>query len=414
MLFPRRFFVRFSSEVFVAKIDSKGAREKLPFQREPHWQRLEKGLFIGYRTSASGGEGTWRGRWRDEDGKQQFLSLEPDEFASDAPGRDTAYQQAVRMIRVWQASLAQGVINKPLTVADAINEYLKHKGRDVDAKSNRTSLKAKAAFERHVLSDPIAKVELSKLRPDLLQDWLDRRVVVQGEDKDDPDAIRAAHNTANRELARLKAVLNMAFKKRLVGSDFPWRAVDRFSNTDGRREFVPTDADLDKLLAHSSPELERLIRVLEHTGLRPGEAYKLRVRDFDKVNGTLSVSPDTKTGRRTVPVSSEAMAYLSELAQGRIGNALLLTRDDGEPWDGNTAAKRFRELRSRLKLPAEFVLYCLRHRWISHAVANMEVGTVALVAGTSVEMIQDFYAKLSAERTRVDLDKIKRIKSKAD
>lgn len=70
-------------------------------------------------------------------------------------------------------------------------------------------------------------------------------------------------------------------------------------------------------------------------------------------------------------------------------------------------------LRETLKLSPELVLYCLRHRWISHAVSRLEIGTVALVAGTSVEMIQEFYAKLSAERTRADLDKLATLKAPA-
>lgn len=398
----------------MAKIDSKGARDKLPFRRDPHWQRLEQGLFVGYRTSQAGGVGFWRGRWRDEDGKQQYRPIEPSEIQPDPPGRDTAYAQAAKIVREWQADLARGVVNKPLTVADAIGEYLRHKARDDDDRSGRATAKAQAAFERHVLSDPIAKVELAKLRPDLLQAWLDRRVIVRGPSKNDPDAKRAARNTANRELARLKAALNFALKKRLVGSDFAWKGVEKFNNTAAKREYLPTDADLDALLSHASPELYRLIRVLDLTGLRPGEAYKLRVRDFDKIGGTLSVSPDTKTGRRVVPVSTEAMAYLSELAQDRIGNAPLLARDDGAPWESAEAAKRFRLLRESLKLSPELVLYCLRHRWISHAVSRLEIGTVALVAGTSVEMIQDFYAKLSPERTRADLDKLAILKPKAE
>lgn len=38
---------------------------------------------------------------------------------------------------------------------------------------------------------------------------------------------------------------------------------------------------------------------------------------------------------------------------------------------------------------------------------------MALIAGTSVEMIQEFYAKLSAVRARADLDKVASIKRAA-
>lgn len=397
----------------MAKIDSKGAREKLPFRRDPYWQRIESGLYVGYRVSSAGGDGSWRGRWRDEDGTQQWRTFDNADFKPDGHGRDTAFIQAVRFAREWQSALVAGVINKPLTVADAVDEYLKAKDRDDDARSIRGTAKARAAFQKHVLSDPVANVELSKLRADILQSWLDRRVIVQGDDPDDPDARRAARNTANRELARLKAVLNFALKRRLVGSDFAWRGVDRFKHTEAKREFVPTVADIAKLMKQATPDMAQLVQLLELTGLRPGEAYKLRVKDYDKASGTIAVSPDTKTGKRTVPVSTDAMQFLNKLAASRIGDALLITRDDGMGWDGNEAAKRFRAIRKAAGLPDEFVLYCLRHRWISEAVARMEVGTVAIIAGTSIEMIQDFYAKLSAERTRADLDRIDAHKKRA-
>ena len=150
------------------------------------------------------------------------------------------------------------------------------------------------------------------------------------------------------------------------------------------------------------------------TGLRVGEVYRLRAADFDREAGTVRVSADTKTGKpRVVPVSSEAVVFLSGLAAERIGKALLFTRDDGVAWDGNEAAKRFRELRNTLGLSDELVLYCVRHRWISRACGQMEIGQVALIAGTSVEMIQEFYAKLSAVRARADLDKVASIKRAA-
>jgi GGDEF domain-containing protein len=44
-----------------------GERQKLKVQREPHWQRLRLGCFIGFRQSRRGGAGTWIARAYDAD-----------------------------------------------------------------------------------------------------------------------------------------------------------------------------------------------------------------------------------------------------------------------------------------------------------------------------------------------------------
>jgi hypothetical protein len=50
-----------------------GERERLATQREPHWQRLRTGCFLGYRASRRGGKGTWIARVYDEDVKKYHV-----------------------------------------------------------------------------------------------------------------------------------------------------------------------------------------------------------------------------------------------------------------------------------------------------------------------------------------------------
>lgn len=53
-----------------------GNRERLKVQREPHWQRLRAGCFLGFRPSKRGGKGTWIARVYDEDASRyQVKSL---------------------------------------------------------------------------------------------------------------------------------------------------------------------------------------------------------------------------------------------------------------------------------------------------------------------------------------------------
>ena len=51
-------------------IDTKAKRDRLAKRREPYWQKLILGGYIGYRVGAIGG--SWIARYRDEAGKQRY------------------------------------------------------------------------------------------------------------------------------------------------------------------------------------------------------------------------------------------------------------------------------------------------------------------------------------------------------
>jgi hypothetical protein len=57
-----------------ARIDTVASREKLKPRREPYWQRVRKGCFVGYRKMTASGHGAWLARARDEaDGSKQLF-----------------------------------------------------------------------------------------------------------------------------------------------------------------------------------------------------------------------------------------------------------------------------------------------------------------------------------------------------
>ena len=58
-----------------------GERERLKARREPHWQRLRTGCFLGFRPSKRGGKGTWIARVYDEDSRR-YTSRESKPFAT--------------------------------------------------------------------------------------------------------------------------------------------------------------------------------------------------------------------------------------------------------------------------------------------------------------------------------------------
>ncbi|MFP3560129.1 site-specific integrase, partial [Paraburkholderia sp. SIMBA_049] len=68
---------------------------------------------------------------------------------------------------------------------------------------------------------------LARLRTSDLKSWLAGLIEVD-EDEDDEDDLRRAKDSANRNLASLKAALNLALRDRLVATDAGWRTVVPF------------------------------------------------------------------------------------------------------------------------------------------------------------------------------------------
>lgn len=138
-----------------------GERERLKAQREPHWQRLRAGCFLGFRPSKRGGKGTWIARAYDEDaGKYRLKAL--GDFGT-LPGNEmfaAAKKEAERLADLVETG--GEVRAKMETVADACREYAK------------TRPEAGHRFRRYVYADPIAKVKLAKLRRRHVKEWRER------------------------------------------------------------------------------------------------------------------------------------------------------------------------------------------------------------------------------------------------
>jgi len=374
-------------------------RKSLASRREPYWERLHTGLYLGYRALETG-DGTWIARLRDETGKQKYHAL------GVFKGYDEAAKAAVR----WSESVGQGVQVFDTTVADACKTYLGW------VKLNRAASTAKLveSFCTRLINDkPIGRIALEKLQTRHVEEWLNAQVDTDGDDED----IRRGKATANRQLDILKAALNKALKDRLVATDAGWRTVTRFAKVSRRRERFLSLAERTALLQHCDADLRDFCTGLLLTGARPGELANCNLQDFDPVAGTLTL--DGKTGRRTIALSTSAIEHFKKISQNRIGKQPLLIRDlpalppgvEGieapDPrWNKENWKKRFKTAVKLAGLPADVVPYNLRHAAISEFVmAGMDVYVVATVTGTSVDMIQRYYGHLRHDRTRELLDK---------
>ncbi|SAK91841.1 tyrosine-type recombinase/integrase [Caballeronia ptereochthonis] len=372
-------------------INSKTARDKLAPRREPYWSRIQTGLFIGYRKPEQG-QGTWIARRRSDDGKQAYQSL----------GTFPGYDEAVKAANQWANAIDAGVSSKGMTVKAACEHYVKHLALHKGAASERD---AEGRFKRLVYDAKIGKVDLSKLRTSDLTAWLAMQVERDEDDAEDEDDLRRAKDSANRNLASLKAALNLALRDRLVATDAGWKTVSKFRDVGRRRDaFLP--APQRKELVNACPaDLQRLVTALLLTGARPGELANANVQHLNREQGTLALQG--KTGFRVVTLSSAALSFFADCSKAKIANAPLLATEFGQRWNKDSWKKPFKAAAAAAKLPPTAVMYSLRHTAISEMIAaGMDSFVVARLAGTSTAMIDQHYGHLRHDKTRAKLDAV--------
>ena len=371
-------------------IDSKTKRDKLPPKREPYWAALKKGWFLGYRKLETG-EGSWIARWRTEEGKQKYRAL----------GNFDSFDNAADAARAWMVSCDQGVNPKTATVGEACEAYvtaLEQEGRKNTAKD------AKGRFARLVYKHQLGKIELDRLRTTHVHKWLVDQID-QDDEADDED-IRKSKDSANRNLATLKAALNRALQNRLVANDSGWRTVKAFAKAGARRQDAFLSMEQRKaLLAECPNDLKELVIAMLLTAARPGELAALNASDFDNKLGALTLRG--KTGARTVAISTAATQFFSEAVKDKIGNAAMLTTSYGQRWNKDAWKKPFKAAADAASLPVAVVMYSLRHTAISEMIlAGMDSFIVAKLAGTSVAMIEANYGHLKHSIVTARLDSV--------
>ncbi|WP_408589424.1 tyrosine-type recombinase/integrase [Novosphingobium sp.] len=364
-------------------------REKLKAQREPHWQRLRVGCFLGYRPSQRGNAGTWIARAYDEDvGKYQLKAL-GDYGALAGNERFAAAKKDAEAL----ADLVEsgGEVRAEIeTVADACREYAK------------TRTEAEQRFKRYVYSDPIAKVKLEKLRRRHVKDWRTRLealpALVSRNKGDQPIHRKRAPSSVNRDMAVLRAALSKVLSPGAPNSEAAWQeALKAVRNADGQRTLYLDRAERRKLLKAIHAEAAPFVHALCLLPLRPGAMAALTVGDFDKRTAELTIGKD-KTGKpRRIQLPADATKLLAEQAKNKLPTAPLFMRANGKAWDKSSWKLPIKAAVIKAGLPAEASAYTLRHSTITDLVtAGLPLLTIAQISGTSAEMIERHYGHLTS------------------
>jgi site-specific recombinase XerD len=367
-----------------------GNRDRLKAQREPHWQRLRAGCFLGFRPSKRGGKGTWIARAYDEDaGKYQVKSL--GDFGT-LPGNEmfaAAKREAEKLAELVESG---GKIRAKMeTVADACREYAKDRPE------------AEKRFQRYVYDDAIAKVKLDKLRRRHVREWRDRLeaqpALVSRRKKGDPVERERAPSTVNRDMAVLRAALSKVLSPGAPNSEAAWQeALKAIRNANGRRTLYLDRTQRRKLIDKADAEAAPFVRALCLLPLRPGAMSALTAGDFDKRTAELTIGKD-KTGKpRRIQLPQEAAQLLANQAKGKLPAAPLFMRANGKAWDKNSWKRPIAAAVTAAALPADATAYTLRHSTITDLVsAGLPLLTIAQISGTSAEMIERHYGHLASD-----------------
>ena len=373
-----------------AAIKSVAERKKLEPRREPYWDRIKAGCFLGFR-KLDDGTGTWIARWRTEEGSQKYHAL----------GSLPSYDDASKAAQEWFEQ-CNGGSTEVVDVEEACKRYVEDRRTE---KGESTAKDAEGRFKRLVYGTKFGRIKLSALRTAHITDWRNAQVErdeVDDED-DEPDADRRAKDSANRNLATLKAGLNLAYRMGLVSATAQWDRVESFKKVGKRRDVSLTMADRKKLIAAATPDLTMFLQGMLLSGCRPGELANCTVGDLDPA-GLLTVTG--KTGRRTIPLSPKALTLLKSAAGQRDVDEPLLTRS-GVCWTRFEWRDAFQEARQAADLPDTVVMYSLRHVAISEMlVAGLDPMTVSKIAGTSIAMISQHYGHLIKDKVVAQLAKV--------
>ena len=362
-------------------------RQALLGRREPHWQRLHTGCFVGYRPSTSKVGGTWIARAYDADRLSYRLktlgdlgSLPPRERFQAAKG---AAEEFARMVE------AGGFVEDRLeTVEDACRRYAVGR-EDVQGR-----------FQRHVYGDPIAKMKLVRLRRHHLYEWrrrLEQTPAMVTRRKKGPNKYRPrAPASVNRDMAMIRAALNRVLAPGTPDSEAAWQEALRPIRNAGRQRTLYLDKQQRRsLLQKVEASAEPFVRALCLLPLRPGAVAQLTAGDFDVRTSELTIGKDKSGKPRRILIPREVARLFASQAKGKPSAAPLIARPNGKPWDRSSWKLPIAKAAREAELPAAATAYTLRHSTITDLVnGGLPLLTVAQISDTSVEMIERHYGHL--------------------
>ena len=372
--------------VYLSKVAS---RSSLKPRREPYWQKIANGKYLGFRVLTPASTGSWSARAYDPATQKQLYSA-LGEFSSLPPSE--RFNAASEAARKWFHHLDGGGTSEAITVGDACKQY------------SAIHPDVEVRFKRYVYDDPIANIALQKLTEPHVRAWRTRLAAlpaVVSRKKDGSIATRQrASATLNRDMVPFRAALNLALSSGYVLSNLAWKKALEPSPANGRRNTYLDKGQRSGLLsAIEADDARTFVHGLCILPLRPGALAGLLVSDFDPRRGELLIQTDKSGAGRRILLPREAADQLTLLAEGQYSDSPLFRRTDGRKWDKDAWKGPIKKAAELAKLPNTVSAYTLRHSTITDLVqGGLDLLTIAQVSGTSVAMIEKHYGHLQGQR----------------
>jgi integrase len=162
-------------------------------------------------------------------------------------------------------------------------------------------------------------------------------------------------SNVNMALRTLKRMLSIAAEMSIISRSPRIRlAKERLRET----LITPTQESL--ILKHATSNLRDVFLLIFDTGMRPGEACRLRWENVDFVRGVILITRGkSRNARRHLPMSARVTEMLK--ARAKKTTDWLFPSPHGDHLKASSIGDNFRALKRRLGFPESLVLYCARH-----------------------------------------------------
>jgi integrase len=379
--------------VFLAKVTD---RTKLKPRRDPYWQKVRKGCYVGFRKMTASSDGNWLARVRDEVTDKQVQHPLGD--FTELPANER-YDSALKAAEEWFTHLHRGGSRATATVRTACERYVQYLRETSTVEAAKD---AEKRFDRWVYTDAkLSATELPKLRAEQIESW--RRKLKAQPVKSGTEEIKArSDGSLNRDMTPFRAALNKALADGLATSDHAWRTnLTPIKNADQRRDIYLDREQRRQLIAHADADIADFLRGMSLLPLRPGALAALTVAQFDKRLDTLTIGKDKQGKDRKVKLPEATAAFLRTMTANKLPSAALFSRADGSMWNKDAWKYPVKRAAAGAELGDEVVAYSMRHSAITDLVHNgLDTLTVAQLSGTSVAMIEKHYGHLRQEHAQ--------------
>ncbi|TDJ21685.1 MAG: site-specific integrase [Gammaproteobacteria bacterium] len=363
-------------------IQLKNTRKALSARREPYWRQLNPGRYLGYRKTETGSE-TWIARWTDEEGRFKYESL--------GPLSAFTWSEAKASAEEWFDLCEVGIVRAG-TVEEACRNYVDNRRVEI---SDNNANDAEKRFKAHVYGTPFAKIRLNKLRTKQIERW--RNDLLAG----------STPEHTKRTFKILRAALNYAFRSGEIRSDAEWKRVSLTVKGDTQHvnelDFYWPVEQRRAYLKKCPADLRDFLTALSLTGARPQEIAAAKVEDFERFSRKLILRHrkgyQSRLKARDFSLANDAtFDFFVRMAADKLPQAPLLTRSNREGWysaKGNGAwVAQVKRIRRAHKFDDRLTAYHFRH-WAITDWLNLGIvaANVATLAGTSIEMIDQYYRK---------------------